>query len=67
MSDNEFKVGVWYLTQDYKDMYCIEKDGDIFYNVVAFGTWETVFCYPVLLAVQYFMEDNCIYNDKECI
>ena len=66
MWDKEFKPGVWYLTNDYKDMYCIVKDGPVFYNVISYGTWDVVFCFPGILGVQNFMESACIYNDKEC-
>lgn len=56
---DKFEEGVWYMTRDYKDMYKIEPDGPVMWNVVSFGTWEVVFTFPGILGVQNFMELNC--------
>lgn len=63
MLDN-FEVGVWYMTLDYKDLYWIEKEGETMYRVVSFGTWETVFSFPGILGCQDFMHKNCFDHEK---
>lgn len=63
-SIDEFEVGVWYFTLDYKDLYRIEEDGPVFYRVVSFGTWEEKFCFPGVLGAKQYMSVNCISHES---
>lgn len=58
MSTN-FEEGVWYMTRDYQDMYKMERNGPVMWDVVSFGTWDVVFTFPGILGVQNYMELNC--------
>ena len=64
VNNTGFELGVWYMTLDYKDLYRIEKDGQVFYKVVSYGTYDTVFCFPGLLGCIDFMEKNCFDHSK---
>lgn len=63
-SISEFEEGVWYFTTDFKDLYKIERDGDVFFRVVSFGTWEEMFCFPGILGAKQFMSCNCISHEQ---
>lgn len=54
---SDYKIGCWYMTFDYENLYQIVKNGD-HYQVIRFGDWMPVFTGP-LEAVSLFMASTC--------
>ena len=62
---SDYKIGCWYMTFDYENLYQIVKYGD-HYQVIRFGDWMPVFTGP-LEACSLFMASTCTtigYNER---
>lgn len=64
LDNYEFKLDVWYMTRDYKDLYKIVREGNTFYTVISFGDWKQQFTFPGIIPVMDFMKENCFSHTK---
>ena len=65
MSNNPaFDIGVWYMTNDYKELYkIVYRPGDKEYTVIRYYDGDTLY-QGGLYKVQEFMKNNCIFHDN---